>query len=216
MARRSDAIERFTEEAEASGLQVEVQRYPDGTRTAADAAAAVGCHVDQIVKSLVFMADVRPVLVLCSGGRRVDEERLASYLGTEIRIAGASEVRAATGFAIGGTPPFGTHRAPPHRRRPTPHGLRQGLGGRRHPRLRFPVKPKDLVQATAGAVVGSPADPWAFSETPFWCQPKLGFYDRVMAIGTLHEAPGPKRGPNRGSNTADSLWRFPGPCPWPP
>jgi len=49
MARRSDAIERFTEEAEASGLQVEVQRYPDGTRTAADAAAAVGCHVDQIV-----------------------------------------------------------------------------------------------------------------------------------------------------------------------
>ena len=86
MGRRSEAIERFTEEAEASGLQVEVQSYPEGTRTAADAAAAVGCHVDQIVKSLVFMADVRPVLVLCSGGRRVDEERLASYLGTEIRI----------------------------------------------------------------------------------------------------------------------------------
>ena len=89
MARRSDAIERFTEEAEASGLQIEVQRYPDGTRTAADAAAAVGCHVDQIVKSLVFMADVRPILVLCSGGRRVEEERLATYVGTEIRIAGA-------------------------------------------------------------------------------------------------------------------------------
>ena len=107
MSRRSDAIERFTVEAEASGLEIEVQRYPGGTGTAADAAEAVGCHVDQIVKSLVFMADVRPVLVLCSGGRRVDEERLASYLGTEIRIAGASEVRAATGFAIGGTPPLG-------------------------------------------------------------------------------------------------------------
>ena len=92
MGRRSDAIARFTEEAEASGLQVEVRTYPEGTRTAADAAAAVGCHVDQIVKSLVFMADVRPVLVLCSGGRRVDEERLARYLGAEIRIAGASEV----------------------------------------------------------------------------------------------------------------------------
>ena len=58
MARRSDAIERFTEEAEASGLQIEVQRYPDGTRTAADAAAAVGCHVDQIVKlSLIHISE---------------------------------------------------------------------------------------------------------------------------------------------------------------
>ena len=87
---RVDAVDRFTGEAEASGLDIEVQRYPDGTRTAADAAAAVGCKIDQIVKSLVFMADGRPVLVLCSGARRVDEDRLAGHLGTEIRIAGAS------------------------------------------------------------------------------------------------------------------------------
>ena len=100
-----NAIDRFIGEAEASGLDIEVQRYPDGTRTAADAAAAVGCKIDQIVKSLVFMADVRPILILCSGARRVDEEKLAGYIGTEIRIAGASEVRAATGYAIGGTPP---------------------------------------------------------------------------------------------------------------
>ena len=153
MARRSDAIERFTEEAEASGLQIEVQRYPDGTRTAADAAAAVGCHVDQIVKSLVFMADVRPILVLCSGGRRVDEERLATYVGTEIRIAGASEVRAATGFVIGGTPPLG--HTVPLRTVVDPHlmdfdevwaaaGTLDSVS---------PVKPRDLVQATSGAVV---------------------------------------------------------------
>ena len=104
---RMNAIDRFIGEAEASGLDIEVQRYPDGTRTAADAAAAVGCKIDQIVKSLVFMADVRPILILCSGARRVDEEKLAEYIGTEIRIAGASEVRAATGYAIGGTPPLG-------------------------------------------------------------------------------------------------------------
>ena len=153
MARRSDAIERFTEEAEASGLQVEVQRYPDGTRTAADAAAAVGCHVDQIVKSLVFMADVRPILVLCSGGRRVDEERLATYVGTEIRIAGASEVRAATGFAIGGTPPLG--HTVPLRTVVDPHlmDFDEVWAAAGTTDSVFPVKPKDLVQATSGAVV---------------------------------------------------------------
>ena len=70
---RMNAIDRFIGEAEASGLDIEVQRYPDGTRTAAAAAAAVGCKIDQIVKSLVFMADVRPILILCSGARRVDE-----------------------------------------------------------------------------------------------------------------------------------------------
>ena len=154
MSRRSDAIERFTVEAEASGLEVEVQQYPGGTRTAADAAEAVGCHVDQIVKSLVFMADVRPVLVLCSGGRRVDEERLASYLGTEIRIAGASEVRAATGFAIGGTPPLG--HTVPLRTVVDPHlmDFDQVWAAAGTPDSVFPVKPKDLVKATGGAVVG--------------------------------------------------------------
>ena len=149
MGRRSDAIARFTEEAEASGLQVEVRSYPEGTRTAADAAAAVGCHVDQIVKSLVFMADVRPVLVLCSGGRRVDEERLANYLGTEIRIAGASEVRAATGFAIGG-------HTVPLRTVVDPHlmDFDEVWAAAGTPNSVFPVKPRDLVQATSGAVVG--------------------------------------------------------------
>ncbi|MBT6092307.1 MAG: YbaK/EbsC family protein [Acidimicrobiaceae bacterium] len=154
MGRRSDAIARFTEEAEASGLLVEVRTYPEGTRTAADAAAAVGCHVDQIVKSLVFMADVRPVLVLCSGGRRVDEERLARYLGTEIRIAGASEVRAATGFAIGGPPPLG--HTVPLRTLVDPHlmDFEEVWAAAGTPDSVFPVKPKDLVQATSGAVVG--------------------------------------------------------------
>ena len=150
---RMNAIDRFIGEAEASGLEIEVQRYPDGTRTAADAAAAVGCKIDQIVKSLVFMADVRPILILCSGARRVDEEKLAEYIGTEIRIAGASEVRAATGYAIGGTPPLG-HTVPlktvvyPHLMEFEEIWAAAGT-----PDSVFPIQPKELVKATSGAVV---------------------------------------------------------------
>ncbi|MBI30806.1 MAG: hypothetical protein CL519_05710 [Actinobacteria bacterium] len=150
---RMNAIDRFIGEAEASGLDIEVQRYPDGTRTAADAAAAVGCKIDQIVKSLVFMADVRPILILCSGARRVDEEKLAEYIGTEIRIAGASEVRAATGYAIGGTPPLG--HTVPLKTVVDPHLMEfeEIWAAAGTPDSVFPIKPKELVKATSGAVV---------------------------------------------------------------
>ena len=150
---RTNAIDRFIGEAEASGLEIEVQRYPDGTRTAADAAAAVGCKIDQIVKSLVFMADVRPILILCSGARRVDEEKLAEYIGTEIRIAGASEVRAATGYAIGGTPPLG--HTVPLKTVVDPHLMEfdEIWAAAGTPDSVFPIQPKELVKATSGAVV---------------------------------------------------------------
>ena len=150
---RMNAIDRFIGEAEASGLDIEVQRYPDGTRTAADAAAAVGCKIDQIVKSLVFMADVRPILILCSGARRVDEEKLAEYIGTEIRIAGASEVRAATGYAIGGTPPLG-HTVPLKTVVDTLlMEFEEIWAAAGTPDSVFPIQPKELVKATSGAVV---------------------------------------------------------------
>jgi prolyl-tRNA editing enzyme YbaK/EbsC (Cys-tRNA(Pro) deacylase) len=101
------AAERFVRLAAAAGLDVDVAEFPQGTRTAADAAAAVGCEVGAIVKSLVFMADGAAVLVLTSGANRVDEHRLAIALGVEdVRKATADEARAATGYAIGGTPPI--------------------------------------------------------------------------------------------------------------
>ncbi len=104
----SDAVERFREHAERLGVPVELEEFPAGTRTAEDAAAAIGCDVGQIVKSLVFVADGRPVLVLTSGRNRVDEAKLAEVLSAEeVRKADAAEVRQATGYAIGGTPPFG-------------------------------------------------------------------------------------------------------------
>ena len=107
----SDATERFAASASELGIEVAVRRYPEGTRTAVDAAAAVGCDVDQIVKSLVLMAGDQPSLVLCSGANRVDLSKVGAECDGEVRMATADEVRAATGFASGGAPPFG-HPAP--------------------------------------------------------------------------------------------------------
>jgi prolyl-tRNA editing enzyme YbaK/EbsC (Cys-tRNA(Pro) deacylase) len=102
------ALERFLARASELGVPVEPVEFPEGTRTAADAAAAIGCDLAQIVKSLVFVADGRPVLVLTSGANRVDESRLATHLGARsVGKADARQVREATGYAIGGTPPFG-------------------------------------------------------------------------------------------------------------
>lgn len=84
------------------GLDVEVRVLPDSTRTAAEAAAACGCETGQIVKSLVFVVDDEPTMVLCAGDRRVT--------AVDGRPASADEVRGATGFAIGGVPPLGHDR----------------------------------------------------------------------------------------------------------
>jgi prolyl-tRNA editing enzyme YbaK/EbsC (Cys-tRNA(Pro) deacylase) len=90
-----------------SGLDVRVRELPDSTRTAADAAAAVGCDAGQIVKSLVFVVGEEPTIVLCAGDRRVDTAKLGG------RPASAKEAREATGFAVGGVPPLGHDRELP-------------------------------------------------------------------------------------------------------
>jgi prolyl-tRNA editing enzyme YbaK/EbsC (Cys-tRNA(Pro) deacylase) len=101
-------LARVVAAAANAGLAIEVRRFPDETRTAAEAARAVGCDVAQIVKSLVFMADGEPVIALLSGADRLDPLRLAAATGAAaVRRADADEARAATGFAIGGVPPFG-------------------------------------------------------------------------------------------------------------
>jgi prolyl-tRNA editing enzyme YbaK/EbsC (Cys-tRNA(Pro) deacylase) len=91
------------------GLDVEVRELPDSTRTARDAAAACGCELGQIVKSLVFVVDGSATMVLCAGDRRVDTAELAD----DARPASADEAREATGFAIGGVPPLGHERELP-------------------------------------------------------------------------------------------------------
>jgi prolyl-tRNA editing enzyme YbaK/EbsC (Cys-tRNA(Pro) deacylase) len=145
--------ERFLDEARARGLELEVREFPQGTRTAADAADAIGCDVAQIVKSLVFIADDVPILVLTSGANRVDEAAVRQTLGVEsLRKANAEEVREATGYAIGGTPPFG------HRRRLrvicdpdlTVHDEVWAAAGT--PSTVFPVTPARLLEVTEAEV----------------------------------------------------------------
>ena len=90
------------------GLQVRVERLGASTRTVKDAAVAVGCQEAEIAKSIVFVADGDPVVCVASGRHRIDTAKLAEALDVaEVRQAAADEVRAATGFAIGGVPPFG-------------------------------------------------------------------------------------------------------------
>ena len=92
-----------------AGLDVEVQELAESTRTAGEAAAAVGCEVGQIVKSLLFVVKAKPVLVLCAGDRRVD----LAKLGDGAAQARPDQVKSATGYAIGGVPPLGhTHELP--------------------------------------------------------------------------------------------------------
>jgi prolyl-tRNA editing enzyme YbaK/EbsC (Cys-tRNA(Pro) deacylase) len=93
----------------AHGLQLDVKEFAESTRTAEDAARAIGCQLGQIVKSLVFKAQRsgKAVLVIASGSNRVDEKIIRDHLGEKIGRADADFVRAQTGFAIGGVPPVG-------------------------------------------------------------------------------------------------------------
>jgi len=100
-------MSRFESWLADSGIGVSVKQFPAGTRTAGDAARAVGCDVGQIVKSLVFMAAGNPVIALVSGANRLDETLLGAAAGEPVTKADAEIARTATGYAIGGVPPFG-------------------------------------------------------------------------------------------------------------
>jgi len=155
-APHSAAHPRFAEALRELGLDElngQIRRFPDATRTAAEAAAAIGCELSQICKSLIFAADGLPVLVLMDGASRVDVELVRRELGVErVSRAKADVVRETTGYAIGGVPPFG------HRTRTRvladrsllEHDLVWAAAG--NPHAVFPMEPKELV-AHAGATV---------------------------------------------------------------
>lgn len=149
----SDAHPRFAEALRVLGLDVEVRRFPDATRTAVEAAAAIGCELSQIVKSLIFQADGVPVLVLMDGASRVDMELVRSELGAgKVERARADLVRGTTGYAIGGVPPFG------HRTKTRVLADRGLLGhtvvwaAAGTPHTVFPLDPQSLVAYAGGTV----------------------------------------------------------------
>ena len=149
----SAAVDRFVEAARAAGLDPDVRRFPEGTKTALDAAQAIGCDVGQIVKSLIFMADERAVLALTSGANRVVEALLAEAVGAgDVRRATPEEARAATGFAVGGTPPFG------HVERVRAFcdeallGYEEVWAAAGTPDAVFPLSPRDLVRISGATI----------------------------------------------------------------
>lgn len=101
------AVDTFLRALPALGLEVEVREMSDTTHTAVEAAAAVGAPVEAIVKSLLFVADGEPVLVLASGPNRVNTELLEAVLGSSVAMADAKTVKRVTGYSIGGVPPVG-------------------------------------------------------------------------------------------------------------
>ena len=101
-------VARVMQAARDSGLEIEVRKFPEGTKTAQDAANAIGVTVGQIVKSLVFGVDNEIVMALVSGSNQLDEKKLAAAAGgAKCSRVDADAVRAATGFPIGGVPPLG-------------------------------------------------------------------------------------------------------------
>ena len=101
-------VVRVVEAGRALGLSIEPRRFPDGTKTAADAAAAIGVDIGQIVKSLIFAVDGEVVLAYVSGANQLDEKKLAAAAGgAKCSRVDADVVRETTGFPIGGVPPFG-------------------------------------------------------------------------------------------------------------
>ena len=141
------------EAGKALGLDIHPRDFPDGTRSAADAAMAIGVDLGQIVKSLVFAVDGEAVVALVSGDNLLDEEKLASCAGGERAWReDADTVRDATGFPVGGVPPFG-------HREPLRVFIDEDLLGYEElwaaagtPHTNFSVTPNELVRATGGAV----------------------------------------------------------------
>ncbi|MBO9394579.1 YbaK/EbsC family protein [Caldilinea sp.] len=138
----------------ARGFRNQVIEFAASTRTSAEAAAAVGCTVEQIAKSVVFIgkASGQPLLVIASGGNRVDEKKVQALVGEKITRADADFVRAQTGFVIGGVPPLGHDR-------PLRTFIDADLlayaeiwAAAGHPNAVFRLTPDELVQMTGGVV----------------------------------------------------------------
>ncbi len=139
---------RFERWLQDHGVWVAVRTYPDGIRTAEDAARSIGVEVGQIVKSLVFTVAAQPTLVLMSGRNRLDVDRLAELAGDRVERADPELVRTVTGYAIGGVPPFGhLNRLPTYIDQDLfSYPVVWAAAGR--PDAAFPIEPKRLAELT--------------------------------------------------------------------
>ena len=147
------AAERVSAALRALGVEVEIVEFSESTHTAAEAAAAVGATVGQIVKSLVFLAGTQPILALVSGAHQLDTTRLGEVAGAPITRANADIVRQATGFAIGGVPPVGHISELPTYCDAALQQYELVWAAAGTPNAVFPIAPAELIRVTRARVV---------------------------------------------------------------
>ena len=152
----SASAQRVQDVLKKLGLTLQVVELPDSTRSAAEAAEAIGCSVGQIAKSLIFKTRNReePILVIASGPNRVDEKKIGALVGEKITKPDADFVRQHTGFSIGGVPPVGL-------KQPITTFIDEDLlafdeiwAAAGTPNAVFCLTGDDMVRATGGQVVG--------------------------------------------------------------
>jgi prolyl-tRNA editing enzyme YbaK/EbsC (Cys-tRNA(Pro) deacylase) len=152
MAEPNSSVERVRAALLSAGHDDTIAEFPDGTRTAADAAAAVGCTVAQIAKSIVLRAGDQVVLVIASGANRVDVAKVACLLGSSVKNSDARWVRDMTGFAIGGVAPVGHLSAPRILIDEDLMALDPVWAAAGSPRHAFRTSARELVDLTGGQV----------------------------------------------------------------
>ena len=147
-------VQKVVAAAAELGLTIEPRRFPEGTKTAADAAAAIGVDVGQIVKSLIFAVDGEVVLAYVSGANQLDERKLAqAACGEKCTRVDGDTVREATGFPIGGVPPFGHVRPLPVFIDPALLQYSEVWAAAGTWNDVFAISPADLVRASDGKIV---------------------------------------------------------------
>lgn len=152
------AVVRVVEVLAGLGVAAQVTEFPQSTRTAEEAAAAVGAEVGQIVKSLVFMAGEQPILALVSGANRADTAKLAALAAAPIRRASADFVREATGYSIGGVPPVGHTTSLPSYLDRDLMRYETIWAAAGTPNAVFPIAPAELARITGAPVVDLAAE----------------------------------------------------------
>ena len=148
--------QKVADAARQLGLNITIKEFQASTRTAGDAANAIGCTVGQIVKSLLFVVDGQPIIALISGDNRLDEKKLAALRNVgrkKVKRADAETARQATGFAIGGVPPFGHNNQLPTYIDEDFKQFDIIWAAAGTPNAVFPITPADLIQVTQGVVV---------------------------------------------------------------
>ena len=155
----SKSLKRVKRALDAAGVPDEVLEMADGTRTAADAAAAAGCEIDQIAKSIIFRAETsgEAVLFVTAGGNKVDAAKASDLAGEPLGKADAGLIRAQTGFAIGGVAPIGHLNPIRAWWDPRLSEFDRVYAAAGTPRHIFPIAP-DLLQKLSGAVTGDFTD----------------------------------------------------------